>query len=109
MPLALTPPKGISAVVTHNILDVMAVTDRLVILHRGCKAAEVPTKDTNEHEIVSLIMGRGCASKGKGEETFSVRKHATRTVGKDGVRKAGGYDTSSRVRIIVDIREDHNR
>jgi ABC-type sugar transport system ATPase subunit len=68
MPLALTPPKGISAVVTHNILDVMAVTDRLVILHRGCKAAEVPTRDTNEHIIVSLIMGRGCASKGKGKK-----------------------------------------
>ncbi|HTO67645.1 MAG TPA: ATP-binding cassette domain-containing protein [Bradyrhizobium sp.] len=44
--------------ITHNILDVIAVTDRLVILHRGQKAAEVMTKDSNEHEIVSLIMGK---------------------------------------------------
>jgi ABC-type uncharacterized transport system ATPase subunit len=36
----------------------MAVTDRLAILHRGRKAAEVATKDTTEHEIVSLIMGK---------------------------------------------------
>ena len=36
----------------------IAVTDRLVILHRGQRAAEVLTKDSNEHEIVSLIMGK---------------------------------------------------
>ena len=52
--------QGVAVIyITHNILDVMAVTDRLVILHRGRKAAEVETKDTNEHEIVSLIMGKG--------------------------------------------------
>jgi ABC-type sugar transport system ATPase subunit len=44
--------------ITHNILDVLAVTDRLVILHRGTKAAELMTSQTNEHEIVSLIMGK---------------------------------------------------
>ncbi len=47
--------------ITHNILDAMAVTDRVAVLHRGRKAAEVWTKDTNEHEIVSLIMGKGSA------------------------------------------------
>jgi ABC-type sugar transport system ATPase subunit len=44
--------------ITHNILDVLAVTDRLVILHRGTKAAELMTSQTDEHEIVSLIMGK---------------------------------------------------
>jgi ABC-type sugar transport system ATPase subunit len=44
--------------ITHNILDVLAVTDRIAILHRGSKAAELWTRDTNEHEIVSLIMGK---------------------------------------------------
>lgn len=44
--------------ITHNILDVLAVTDRIAILHRGSKAAELLTKETNEHEIVSLIMGK---------------------------------------------------
>jgi ABC-type sugar transport system ATPase subunit len=41
---------------------VIAVTDRLAILHRGRKAAEVRTKDSNEHEIVSLIMGKSKAA-----------------------------------------------
>jgi ABC-type sugar transport system ATPase subunit len=44
--------------ITHNIMDVMAVTDRVAILHRGHKAAEVRTKDCTEHEIVSMIMGK---------------------------------------------------
>ncbi len=48
--------------ITHNILDVIAVTDRLVILHRGQLAAEVLTKQSSEHEIVSLIMGKTKAS-----------------------------------------------
>ncbi len=43
--------------ITHNLLDVLAVTDRIAILHRGKKAAELRTKETNEHEIVSAIMG----------------------------------------------------
>jgi ABC-type sugar transport system ATPase subunit len=51
--------QGVAVIyITHNILDVMAVTDRLAILHRGRKAAQVATKDTTEHEIVSLIMGK---------------------------------------------------
>jgi len=50
--------EGIAVIyITHNILDVLAVTDRVAVLHRGRKAAELRTKDTTEHEIVSLIMG----------------------------------------------------
>ena len=55
--------QGVAVVyITHNILDVIAVTDRLAILHRGRKAAEIRTKDSNEHEIVSLIMGKSMAA-----------------------------------------------
>jgi ABC-type sugar transport system ATPase subunit len=54
--------QGVAVIyITHNILDVIAVTDRLAILHRGQKAAEVRTKDADEHEIVSLIMGKKAA------------------------------------------------
>jgi ABC-type sugar transport system ATPase subunit len=64
--LALTrqlASQGVAVIfITHNILDVIAVTDRLIILHRGQKAAEVRTKDSNEHEIVSLIMGKSKAA-----------------------------------------------
>ena len=55
--------QGVAVVyITHNILDVIAVTDRLAILHRGRKAGEIRTKDSNEHEIVSLIMGKNVAA-----------------------------------------------
>ncbi len=55
--------QGVAVIyITHNILDVIAVTDRLAILHRGQKAAELRTKDSNEHEIVSLIMGKNKAA-----------------------------------------------
>jgi ABC-type sugar transport system ATPase subunit len=51
--------QGVAVIfITHNILDVIAVTDRLAILHRGQNAAEIMTRDSNEHEIVSLIMGK---------------------------------------------------
>jgi ABC-type sugar transport system ATPase subunit len=64
--LALTrqlAAQGVAVVfITHNILDVISVTDRLVILHRGQLAAEVLTKESSEHEIVSLIMGTTKAS-----------------------------------------------
>ena len=51
--------QGVAVIyITHNILDVIAVTDRLAILHRGRKVAEVYTKESTEHEIVSLIMGK---------------------------------------------------
>jgi simple sugar transport system ATP-binding protein len=55
--------QGVAVIyITHNILDVIAVTDRLAILHRGRKAAEIATKDCTEHEIVSLIMGKSKAA-----------------------------------------------
>jgi ABC-type sugar transport system ATPase subunit len=55
--------EGVAVIyITHNILDVIAVTDRVAILHRGQKAAEIQTKDSNEHEIVSLIMGKNRAA-----------------------------------------------
>jgi ABC-type sugar transport system ATPase subunit len=40
--------------ITHNILDVMAVTDRLAILHRGRKAAEVASQDAIRKNLESL-------------------------------------------------------
>jgi ABC-type sugar transport system ATPase subunit len=64
--LALTrqlASQGVAVIyITHNILDVIAVTDRLAILHRGQKAAEIATKECDEHDIVSLIMGKGKAA-----------------------------------------------
>jgi simple sugar transport system ATP-binding protein len=42
--------------ITHNMGDVMQVTDRIAVLYRGRKAAEMRTSETNQKEIVHLIM-----------------------------------------------------
>lgn len=59
--LALTrqlADEGVAVIyITHNILDVLRVTDRIVVLYRGQVAGELTTGQTTEHEIVSTIMG----------------------------------------------------
>ena len=42
--------------ITHNMNDVMAVTDRVVVLYRGRKAGELTTARTSQKEIVHMIM-----------------------------------------------------
>jgi ABC-type sugar transport system ATPase subunit len=47
--------------ITHNMNDVMAVTDRIAILYRGRMAGELVTKQTSKEEIVSVIMSGDAA------------------------------------------------
>lgn len=42
--------------ITHNMGDVMEVTDRIAVLYRGRKAAEMRTSETTQKEIVHTIM-----------------------------------------------------
>lgn len=42
--------------ITHNMSDVMQVTDRIAVLYRGRKAGEMYTRDTTQKEIVHVIM-----------------------------------------------------
>jgi ABC-type sugar transport system ATPase subunit len=44
-------------IISHNMQDVFAVADRIVILRRGIKAGERVAKDTTVDEIVSLMVG----------------------------------------------------
>ncbi|MCK5008365.1 MAG: sugar ABC transporter ATP-binding protein, partial [Spirochaetales bacterium] len=44
-------------IITHQLHDVFAVSDRLVVMRRGEKVGERITKQTNPDEIVSLIIG----------------------------------------------------
>jgi ABC-type sugar transport system ATPase subunit len=77
--------QGVAVIyITHNILDAMAVADRLVILHRGREAAEVATKDTNE---------RGCLfNHGQGRpRELSHPAHAG-ACGKDRLRRTAEID-----------------
>jgi simple sugar transport system ATP-binding protein len=49
--------QGVAVVyITHNINDVMTVTDRIAVLYHGRVACETETKNTNVQEIVSMIM-----------------------------------------------------
>ncbi|HYX50889.1 MAG TPA: ATP-binding cassette domain-containing protein [Ktedonobacteraceae bacterium] len=43
--------------ISHNMQDVFAVADRAIVMRRGSKAGEVKVSDTNENEVVSLMVG----------------------------------------------------
>jgi simple sugar transport system ATP-binding protein len=44
-------------IVTHNLPLCFAVTDRVVVLNRGRKVADVATAQTNNDEVVGYITG----------------------------------------------------
>ncbi len=43
--------------ITHILPDVFAVTDRLIVMHRGRKVAEKITAETNTEELVQYMVG----------------------------------------------------
>ena len=43
--------------ISHNMQDVFAVADRAIVMRRGSKAGEVRISDTNENEVVGLMVG----------------------------------------------------
>ncbi|MGD8683740.1 MAG: ATP-binding cassette domain-containing protein [Chloroflexota bacterium] len=43
--------------ISHTLPDVFAATDRIVVMHRGRKVAEMPTASTNTTEIVEYMVG----------------------------------------------------
>ncbi len=43
--------------ITHTLPDVFAVTDRLIVMHRGRKVTEKRTADTNTEELVHYMVG----------------------------------------------------
>jgi ABC-type sugar transport system ATPase subunit len=43
--------------ITHILPDVFAVTDRLMVMHRGRKVAEKKTSETNTEELVQYMVG----------------------------------------------------
>lgn len=44
-------------VISHTMRDIFAVSDRIVVLHRGRKVADKRNEQTNAEEIVQYIMG----------------------------------------------------
>jgi simple sugar transport system ATP-binding protein len=43
--------------ISHNLLDVFAVADRIVVLRRARKVAELVAKETDTDEVVALMTG----------------------------------------------------
>jgi ABC-type sugar transport system ATPase subunit len=43
--------------ISHTLPDVFAVTNRIVVMHRGRKVAEKRTSETNSQEIVQYMVG----------------------------------------------------
>lgn len=44
-------------IISHNLLDVFAVADRIVVMRRGRKVAELNASETNTDEVVGLMTG----------------------------------------------------
>ncbi|QBD81691.1 sugar ABC transporter ATP-binding protein [Ktedonosporobacter rubrisoli] len=44
-------------IISHNLQDVFAVADRIIVMRRGRKAGERSIKATNDNEIVSMMVG----------------------------------------------------
>ncbi|MBV9748251.1 MAG: sugar ABC transporter ATP-binding protein [Acetobacteraceae bacterium] len=50
--------KGVGVIfISHNLADILAVSDRIVVLRRGIKAGERPAASANPDEIVRLMVG----------------------------------------------------
>jgi ABC-type sugar transport system ATPase subunit len=43
--------------ISHNMQDVFAVADRLIVMRRGSKAGEARISDTNENDVVGMMVG----------------------------------------------------
>src|SRR4051812_19112229 len=51
-------------VISHNLVDVFAVADRIYVLRLGREAGDFRTSEANEDQIVSAITGLGDGSRG---------------------------------------------
>ena len=56
--IATLKEKGVPVIfISHTLPDVFAATDRIVIMHRGRKVAEMPSADTDTTEVVEYMVG----------------------------------------------------
>jgi simple sugar transport system ATP-binding protein len=43
--------------ISHNLQDIFAVADRVIVLRRGIEAGERKISETSQDEIVKLMIG----------------------------------------------------
>lgn len=61
-------------IISHNMHDVFAVSDRMVIMRRGKKVGELITKDTNDNEVVSMMVGGSSPSEEEAEKAAEAEE-----------------------------------
>jgi simple sugar transport system ATP-binding protein len=44
-------------IISHNLMDVFAVADRIVVMRRARKVAELVAEETDSDEVVALMTG----------------------------------------------------
>ena len=44
-------------IISHNLQDIFAVADRIIVMRRGQKVGDLMAKQTNSDELVSLMVG----------------------------------------------------
>lgn len=78
--------------ITHKLKEVMAVSDRVTVLRKGCKVATVNTVDVNRNTLAEMMVGREVLFRVKkeavnrGSAILSVRElHAKNDMGKTAV------------------------
>jgi len=50
--------QGISVIlISHRLVDIFEVCDRVVVLRRGQKVGDKPINETNMEEVVRLMIG----------------------------------------------------
>jgi len=45
-------------IITHKLKEVMAATDRITVMRKGCVTGSLETEHTNEKELANLMVGR---------------------------------------------------
>ncbi len=64
--------------ISHNMQDVFAVADRVIVMRRGSKAGERKISETNENEVVGLMVGAEYTQVIKQLHDVSEEVHITR-------------------------------
>lgn len=56
--------KGIAVVyISHHLEEVMEIADRITVLRDGCKIRDMDKKDTNQDDMIQLMVGREIGDK----------------------------------------------
>lgn len=78
---------GLSVIfISHKLIEVMAVCDRITVLRDGKVTSTVKKKDTNQIELAKMMVGR---------ETFGVTRQTSRLTG-DAIYRVSGITLEGR-------------